>query len=121
VFPLPVQGESDPRGNIVLVHEPLQMLFIENDHMVEQIPAAVANPAFSDTVLPRTSEAGPLGLDAEALYRVDDFFIEVRATVKDQVAGRGVIGEGFPQLLYHPRTRRIPGHIAMQDAPTASC
>ncbi len=35
----------------VLVHEPLQMPFIENDHMVEQIPAAVANPASSNTVL----------------------------------------------------------------------
>ena len=34
-----------------LVHEPFQMPFIHNDYMVEQIPAAGANPAFCDTIL----------------------------------------------------------------------
>jgi hypothetical protein len=52
----------------VLVHQAFQMPFIQNDRMVEQITAAVANPTLSDTVLPRASEAGPLGLDAEAFY-----------------------------------------------------
>jgi hypothetical protein len=36
----------------VLVHQSFQMPFIDNDHMVEQIPAAVANPPFRNTVLP---------------------------------------------------------------------
>jgi hypothetical protein len=35
----------------VLVHQALQMLFIENDRMVEQIAAAVADPALGNTVL----------------------------------------------------------------------
>ena len=39
----------------VLVHQTVQMTLIEHDHMIEQVPAAVANPAFSNTVLPRTS------------------------------------------------------------------
>jgi len=30
----------------VLIHEAYQMAFIENDHMVEQIAEAVANPTF---------------------------------------------------------------------------
>jgi hypothetical protein len=45
----------------VLVHEALEMLFIQNDHMIEQISTAAANPPFCNAVLPRTSEAGPLG------------------------------------------------------------
>jgi hypothetical protein len=45
----------------VLNHEPFQVAFIEDDHMVEQVPTAVADPAFGNTVLPRTSEAGSLG------------------------------------------------------------
>jgi hypothetical protein len=43
----------------VLVHPALQKPFIQNDHMVEQIQAAVADSTFGNTVLPRASEAGP--------------------------------------------------------------
>jgi hypothetical protein len=57
----------------VLIHEALQMPFIENDHVVEQIPAAVADPALGNAVLPRTAEAGLFRLDAEALHRIDHF------------------------------------------------
>src|ERR1039458_1833746 len=53
----------------VIIHQALQMPFIQNDHMVEQIASAVANPTLSNTVLPRASEAGPLGLDAEEIGR----------------------------------------------------
>ena len=37
----------------VFVHQAFQMAPIENDHMVEQIPAAAAYPAFRNAVLPR--------------------------------------------------------------------
>jgi len=35
----------------VLVHQPFQMPFIENDYVVEHVPAAVADPAFRNAVL----------------------------------------------------------------------
>jgi hypothetical protein len=69
------------------------MPFIDNDHMVEQIPAAVANPTLGNTVLPPTAEAGPLRLYAEALHCIDRSFIELYATIKDQVYGGRVIWE----------------------------
>jgi len=47
-----------------LFHQPLQMLFIQHNHMIEQVLAAVANPAFCAAVLSRASEAGPFGFDA---------------------------------------------------------
>ena len=68
----------------VLVHQAFQMPFIENDDLIEQIPAAVADPSLSNTVLPWTSEAGPLGLDAEALHGIDHPRIETGTAIKDQ-------------------------------------
>ena len=69
----------------VLINQSLQMASAQNDHMVEQISTAGGNPTLSNTVLPWTSETCPLGLDAEALYSVDDFLIEVCAAIEDQI------------------------------------
>jgi len=101
----------------VLIHEAFQMPFVENDHMVEQISAAVPDPTFSDTVLPWASEAGPLGLDAEALLGFDHFFIELCAVIEDQITRRRIIRECLAQLLSDPGARRMPGHVAVEDAP----
>lgn len=101
----------------VLIYEAFQMAFIENDHLVEQIPPARANPSFGHAVLPRTSETGSFWFDAEALYRINDLFIEVRTAIEDQITWRRVIGECFAQLLNNPRASRVFGHIEMKDAP----
>src|SRR5580658_1569742 len=102
----------------VLVHQPFQMPFIQHDHMVEQIAAAVANPTLGNTVLPWTSETGPLWLNAKALHGVDDFLIEARAAIKDQVARGRVIGKSFAKLLDNPGTVRMLGHGAVKDTPS---
>ena len=84
----------------VLVHQPLQMAFVENDYVVEQIAAAVADPAFGNAVLPGTAEAGPLGLDTKALHRVDYFFIELCAAIKDQIAVDRVIRKRLARVAH---------------------
>ena len=45
----------------VFIHEAFQMPFIENDDVVEQIPAAVSDPALCDAVLPGIAEGGLVG------------------------------------------------------------
>jgi len=75
------------------IHQAFEMPSIENDHMVEQIPAAGAYPTFRNTVLPWTSETGALGPNAKTLYCFDHFIIELWAAIKDQVAGGLVIGK----------------------------
>ena len=45
----------------VLTHEAFQMTLIEHDDMIEQVPAAVADPALGHAVLPRTAEAVRFG------------------------------------------------------------
>src|SRR5215510_6356549 len=39
----------------ILAHEPLQMPFIQYDHMIEQVAAAASHPALRDAVLPGTA------------------------------------------------------------------
>ena len=74
------------------------MPFVENDHMVEQIAAAVADPTLGNAILPRTSKAGSLGLDAEALHGVDHFFIE--AVRRDQRSdSRAQSRMGMPRAI----------------------
>jgi hypothetical protein len=68
----------------VLDHQTFQVSFIHDNHMAEKIAAATTDPARGDTVLPRSSEAGPLGLDAEALHGADHLFVEVGSAIKDQ-------------------------------------
>src|SRR5271156_380920 len=75
----------------------------------------IANPTLANPVLPWTSETGPLWLNAKALHCVDDFLIEARAAIKDQVAGRRVVGKCLAQLLNKPGTAWMPGHVAMKD------
>lgn len=55
----------------VLGHQPLEVLLIQDDHVVQQVSSTTPHPALRDTVLPRTTEAGPLGLDAVALHSFD--------------------------------------------------
>ena len=102
----------------VRVQQPLQLSFIQDDHMVKQIPAAVAHPTLGNPVLPLASETGLLWLNAKAPHCVDDFLIEARAAIKDQVAGHRVVGECLAQLLNKPGTAWIPGHVAMKDMPS---
>jgi transposase len=94
---------------------PDELLNADLNQRVTKIAAAAADPALGDTVLPRTSEAGSLGMDAEALHCVDHFFVKLRATIEDQVARRQVVGKGIAQVLDAPGAARRSGHIAMKD------
>ena len=97
------------------------MPLIHNNHMVEQIAAAVADPALGNAVLPQTAEAGPLRLNTEALYCFDHFVIELRSAIKNQVTRCRVIRKRLAQLLHHPGAGRVFGYIALKDAPTIMC
>lgn len=105
----------------VLVHEGFQMPFIHSNHMVEQITTTAADPTLGDTVLPRTSEAGSLGVDPKCLHDIDHSRIEAGTAIKDQVTGRRVVRECLAQLLNHPSAGRVSCHIAMQDSPAVMC
>jgi hypothetical protein len=101
----------------VIIHEPFQVAFIEDDHMIKQVPTTIADPSFGNAVLPRALETGSLWLNAEALYCADDFFVEVRAAIEDQILRCRVVGKGLAQLLYNPGARWVPGQVEMKKTP----
>jgi hypothetical protein len=102
----------------VVRQESLQVLRIEHDHMIEQVSSTASHPAFGDTVLPRAPESGPKRLAPECLHRLDYFETGLRITIEDQIFVRGVVGEGFAQLLYDPTAGWHPRHVEVQNAPT---
>jgi hypothetical protein len=67
----------------ILIHQPSQMSFIQQNDMIEQVPAAAADPAFRDTILPRASEAGSLRLDTKAFHGGNHLFVKIRGTVEN--------------------------------------
>ena len=48
----------------VLNQKPLQMLFVDGYHMIEQVMAATLDPTLRNPVLPGTLERGPYGYNA---------------------------------------------------------
>jgi hypothetical protein len=87
----------------VVIHQAFEMSLIQNNDMIEQIAATVTDPSLRDTILPRTSAACLLGLNAEPLHRVDFFAIRLYAVIKDQIAGC--------QVIKTPRaTAQLPKH-----------
>lgn len=101
----------------VLIHQLLQMTFVEHDNMIEQISSANCQPNARYTVLPRTSKAGPPGLNVETLHRPDDFFIEVRGAIKDQVSGFRVVRRRLAQPLRDPRTSWMLRNAKVENTP----
>ena len=77
----------------LLIQEALEMTFIQDDHMVEQISTATPNPSFCNAILPGAPEAGSLRLNSEALHCVDRFLGEVGPTIKNHIAGCRIVGE----------------------------
>jgi hypothetical protein len=72
----------------VFPHQPFEMMFIEDDHVVEQIVATGTDEPLGDTVLPWTLEASSFGLNAKALDCFNDFVAEVTSAVEEHVVRR---------------------------------
>ena len=97
------------------MREAFQMVFVEYDDMVEQIATTTADEAFRNSVLPWALKAGSLGLDTEALDRIDYMVTEVRPAIKYEIAWCRVVRKCLPQLLDHPLAGRMPGHVEVKD------
>src|SRR4051812_31069755 len=93
------------------------MALVHHNHMVEQVPTAVADEALRDSILPWALEACSPGLNSEALDCINRMVIEVRAAIEDEIVRRGIVRKRLPQLLDHPRAGRMPGHVEVKDAP----
>ncbi len=116
VCPYQVNPES---GLVVIVYviadQPLQMSFVQCDHVVQDLPTATPDPAFRNPVLPGRLNARPLRLQARCLEERDHLCIELRVPVEDHLPIEASLGERFSQLLQHPIGGRMAGDVAVQQ------
>jgi len=56
----------------VFAEKTLQVLFIQDDHVVKKLPAGAANPSLGDPILPRASKSRSPRLDSNILDRLSD-------------------------------------------------
>src|SRR5579864_1085556 len=93
------------------------MALVERNHVVQQVATAASHPALGYTILPRASERSSDGLQFQCFHGIAYCFSEFCITVQDQVFVMGIIGKSFAQLLRDPETGRMPGDVAVQNAP----
>ncbi|HEX4155994.1 MAG TPA: hypothetical protein VHY48_10300 [Acidobacteriaceae bacterium] len=65
----------------VLGHEAVEVPFIENDDVIEQVSATAADEAFYDAILPWAAQAGALGLDTKVFDCLRPVEVEDAPTV----------------------------------------
>src|SRR5438445_6216060 len=94
------------------------MSLVQRNDLVEQFAAAASYPTFRDAVLPGTLNRGLYAGDLHGSNRSRNVQPILCVVVKDEELGRGLIREGFAQLLYDPSARRMPSDIEVQDAAT---
>jgi hypothetical protein len=62
-----------------------------------------------------------LGTYTGAVSEADLRKVTLDYTIKDQIAGRGIVGKCLAQLLDNPRAGRTPGDIAVKDSSPIMC
>jgi hypothetical protein len=101
----------------IIGEQPLEMLLIERDHMIEQIASATFYPALGDAVLPRTLVGRLNRIDLHGSHSNWDFQAVFRVTIKDEELGSSAEWKCFSQLVDDPHTRRMLRDVEVQNTP----
>ena len=107
-----LQSQVRPAPMIV-VHETLQVTvqapFAEHDYVVQALAANGADDPFDISSLPGRTRCGQHLFDPHSFNLIHEIFPEDPVAITQQVAGRGVPGKGFAELLRGPLRRGISG------------
>src|SRR6201987_1129493 len=115
------QGEMGSRSVIVIqirTKDTTKRGFLEHDHMVQALPPNGTNHPLDVSPLPGGSRSAVHFLDAHVSHLSPEGTAEDRIAVAQQGAWQLVEGEGLAQLLSGPLRGRVPGHVAVENAPT---
>ena len=100
---------------VVVLHvrsdQPVEMAFVQRDDRIEQLAPATADPALGDAVLPGGLDARAPRVQAGGLHEPSDIASKRRVVVEQHEAVRTIARKQVPQLLHHPRGRRLAGHV----------
>ena len=72
----------------IVIQQPPQVPLIKNDHVIQEISAYTANPAFGSSALPRTAKGGAYRLGTHRCHSRDNVGTELRIAIEDQEARR---------------------------------
>ena len=101
----------------VFKEESLQMVLVQSNDVVEHIPSAAADPALSNTVLPRAPDGSLRGDDLHGSNRGWNFQSILCIVIKDEELGGRLIREGFSQLLGNPGASGKTRNVEVENAP----
>ena len=93
------------------------MVLVQSNDVVEHIPSAAADPALSNTVLPRAPDGSLRGDDLHGSNRGWNFESILCIVIKDQELGGRLIREGLSQLLGNPGASGMTGNVEVENAP----
>src|SRR6266511_5183565 len=95
------------------------MLFVQRDHMVQNLSTTASDPTFGGSILPGRLDAGPFWLQTRRLQKRRDLSIEFGIAVQDNVTVWASFRKGLPQLLDHPLRIRMSSDVQVQDLPAS--
>jgi len=96
--------------------QPFQMRFVEGNHRIEQFAPAATDPPLGNTILPRTTDGSPHGVDVHGANSLGHFDAILGIVVEEEKLGGRFIGEGFSYLLHDPYAGRMTRNIEVQNA-----
>ena len=99
----------------VLRKQPLQMPFVQRNHVIEEITSAAFHPTLSDAVLPRTLKRGPEGSEPERSNRRRNLEPVFPVPIKEQESESRAERKRLAELLDHPKACGVLRHIEVQD------
>lgn len=110
---------------MIVVHETLQMTiqapFTEHDYVVQALAADGADDPFDISPLPRRTRCRQHLVDPHGFDLVHEIFPEDPVAIAQQIAGRGVPGKGFPELLRGPLRSGTSGHGKVENPAAVAC
>jgi hypothetical protein len=102
----------------VLGEKSLQVVLVQSDDVVEEIPPTAFDPALGNAVLPRTLDGGSHARHVHGTNRSGNYQPVLLVMIEEEELGSGLIGKSFSELLDDPTAGGMPGDIEVDDAPT---
>src|ERR1035441_6323711 len=99
----------------VLGQHPLEVLLIQDDHVIQQVSSATPDPALCHTVLPRTAKGRAGGMAPQVSHLRNHIRSELLVAIEQKESVRRHARPCLPQLLQDPESIRTPGQVETQN------